>query len=114
MLKMAEKRAFVDAVLRATASSSLFTQDLEDMYADQQAERTARQGASAEAGAQAPQRAAQAATADDGPGSVCPKHNRTWKQNRRGWYCSSKDDSTDDGWCALKPSREWAAAQEVA
>lgn len=28
LLKMAEKRAFVDAVLRATASSSLFTQDL--------------------------------------------------------------------------------------
>lgn len=28
LLKMAEKRAFVDAVLRATASSSLFTQDV--------------------------------------------------------------------------------------
>jgi hypothetical protein len=30
LLKMAEKRAFVDATLRATAASGLFTQDLED------------------------------------------------------------------------------------
>lgn len=32
ILKMAAKRAFVDAVLRVTASSDLFTQDLEDLY----------------------------------------------------------------------------------
>lgn len=31
LLKMAEKRAYVDAVLRATASSGLFTQDMEDI-----------------------------------------------------------------------------------
>ena len=31
MLKMAKKRALVDAVLSATRSSDLFTQDLEDM-----------------------------------------------------------------------------------
>lgn len=31
LLKMAEKRAYVDAVLRATASSGLFSQDMEDM-----------------------------------------------------------------------------------
>jgi hypothetical protein len=30
LLKMAEKRAFVDATLRATAASGLFTQDMED------------------------------------------------------------------------------------
>lgn len=30
LLKMAEKRAFIDATLRATATSGLFTQDLED------------------------------------------------------------------------------------
>lgn len=30
LLKMAEKRAYVDGVLRATASSGLFTQDMED------------------------------------------------------------------------------------
>jgi ssDNA-binding Zn-finger/Zn-ribbon topoisomerase 1 len=31
LLKMGEKRAFIDAALRATASSDLFTQDVEDM-----------------------------------------------------------------------------------
>jgi hypothetical protein len=30
LLKMAEKRAFIDATLRATAASGLFTQDMED------------------------------------------------------------------------------------
>jgi ribosomal protein L37AE/L43A len=35
LLKMAEKRAFVDAVLRATASSSLFTQDVAEEPADE-------------------------------------------------------------------------------
>lgn len=34
LLKMAEKRAYVDAVLRATASSGLFTQDMEDDEGD--------------------------------------------------------------------------------
>jgi hypothetical protein len=34
LLKMAEKRAFVDATLRATAASGLFTQDVEDMPHD--------------------------------------------------------------------------------
>lgn len=31
ILKMSEKRAFIDAVLRATATSALYTQDLEDL-----------------------------------------------------------------------------------
>lgn len=35
LLKMAEKRAFVDAVLRATASSSLFTQDVSEEPIDE-------------------------------------------------------------------------------
>lgn len=35
LLKMSEKRAFVDAVLRATASSGLFTQDVADEPADE-------------------------------------------------------------------------------
>lgn len=34
LLKMAEKRAFVDGVLRATASSGLFTQDMEEDEGD--------------------------------------------------------------------------------
>lgn len=37
LLKMAEKRAYVDAVLRATASSGLFSQDMEDMDDHRQA-----------------------------------------------------------------------------
>lgn len=36
LLKMAEKRSFVDAVLRATASSGLFTQDVAEEPADEQ------------------------------------------------------------------------------
>jgi hypothetical protein len=35
LLKMAEKRAFVDATLRATAASGLFTQDVEDQPRDE-------------------------------------------------------------------------------
>lgn len=35
LLKMAEKRSFVDAVLRATASSGLFTQDMAEEPADE-------------------------------------------------------------------------------
>ena len=34
LLKMAKKRAFVDAVLSATRSSGIFTQDIEDMSGD--------------------------------------------------------------------------------
>ena len=42
LLKMSEKRAFVDAVLRATASSSLFTQDVaEEPLVDNSVETTA-------------------------------------------------------------------------
>lgn len=35
-IKMAQKSAFVDAVIRTTGMSDLFTQDLEDMHLDQQ------------------------------------------------------------------------------
>ena len=38
LLKMAEKRAFVDATLRATAASGLFTQDVEDLPRDPRTE----------------------------------------------------------------------------
>ena len=104
--KMAEKRAFVDGVLRATASSALFTQDLEDLYADRQAAADA----GADAGEQRPQRSAQRATADL-PGDVCPRHNKGWRSNSRGYYCASK--MPDGSWCQEKPSREWVAAQEL-
>ena len=109
ILKMAEKRAFVDGVLRATASSALFTQDLEDMYADQQAARQAGQGASTATEERRDQRAAQRATAEDAP--ICPVHNVAFRQNSRGYYCAKK--MPDGGWCSEKPSREWLAAQEL-
>jgi hypothetical protein len=38
VLKMAKKRAFVDAVITATRSSGIFTQDLEDMARDEEPE----------------------------------------------------------------------------
>lgn len=45
LLKMSEKRAYVDAVLRATAASGLFAQDLEDMgHGQTQAPRQAGNG----------------------------------------------------------------------
>lgn len=112
ILKMAEKRAFVDAVLRATASSSLFTQDLEDLYADPQPQ----QGTAPEAQAQAPQRPAQRPTAESRGASAsdgfCPVHNREWKRNSRGFYCSGK--MPDGDWCNEKPPRAYVAAQELA
>lgn len=52
ILKMAEKRAFVDGVLRATASSGLFTQDVAEEPADEQdyrEEKAASEGAQATA-----------------------------------------------------------------
>jgi predicted RNA-binding Zn-ribbon protein involved in translation (DUF1610 family) len=39
LVKMALKRAFIDATLRATATSGLFSQDLEDMQAEDRTER---------------------------------------------------------------------------
>ena len=105
--KMAEKRAFVDAVLRATASSSLFTQDLEDLYADQQATPDTAPGGTDNA----PQRAAQGLAADTADGAVCPVHNRAWRSNSRGFYCSGKMANGD--WCDEKPSKAWVAAQEL-
>lgn len=50
-------------------------------------------------------------TSDDGR---CPKHGKEWRTNSKGYYDASKDDSTESGWCELKPSQAWAAAQEVA
>lgn len=52
---------------------------------------------------------------DSGDGSdpgKCPKHNRAWKAGQYGYYCSAKDDSTERGYCILKPSKEWAAEHE--
>lgn len=54
---------------------------------------------------------AQRADSND-PDGECPKHHRAWKPGRYGYYCSAKDDSTEKGYCVLKPTKEWAAAHE--
>lgn len=51
-------------------------------------------------------------TSDDG--ARCPKHGKEWRTNRRGYYCATKDENTESGWCEQKPSEAWAASQEVA
>ncbi len=35
----------------------------------------------------------------DGSAPVCPKHNRPMRSGKWGWYCSARDDSTDNGYC---------------
>lgn len=67
---------------------------------------------------QAPSRPAQRAPAPSNgeatEGGACPKHHKEWRTNSKGYYDASKDDSTESGWCELKPSDAWQAAQEVA
>lgn len=46
------------------------------------------------------------------PGGKCPKHNRPWKSGQYGWFCSAKDDSTEKGYCNLKPEPGWVQSQE--
>ena len=60
---------------------------------------------------QAPRQQAQQ-TYSRAPGGQCPKHNRAWKQGNYGWYCSAKDNSTEKGYCILKPDAAWVQSQE--
>jgi hypothetical protein len=48
LIKMASKRAFVDAVLKATCASRLFTQDVEDMKAFNSAQRASETASTAQ------------------------------------------------------------------
>ena len=113
--KMAEKRAFVDGVLRATASSALFTQDLEDMYTGTQADAAPSGEPVPEQAADDPPRAAQRPAADTTDGAYCPVHNKPWRVGRGGgYYCSSRDPNGRNGYCDQKPSAAWVAAQELA
>lgn len=142
LLKMAEKRAHVDGTLRATATSGLFTQDVEDQgpAAVQEAPRAAQEP---QDGSQPPHPAQdttearqerQAAGQDRndpravpprqaapqaGPGQWvagplddrCPKHKKPWRSNSRGWFCPSKDNQTDNGWCVITAHPQWVANQ---
>ena len=54
---------------------------------------------------------------DDAPpwpmvGDHCPKHDKAWRSGRYGWFCAAKDDTTESGYCTLRPSKEWAARAE--
>jgi hypothetical protein len=42
--------------------------------------------------------------------SHCPDHDKAWRQNSKGYYCSTK---VGDGWCKRQPSKAWQAAQEL-
>lgn len=37
----------------------------------------------------------------------CPVHERDWKRNSRGWFCSGKNG--DGSWCDEHPSQAWMA-----
>jgi len=55
--------------------------------------------------------------ADDAPrthsdAGRCPKHDKPWTAGKYGPYCTAKDQSTERGYCALRPPRE--SALEVA
>ncbi len=139
--KIAEKRSFVDGVLRATAASGLFTQDVEDAdhpeHSDRQsfppagARRGGRPTPSRSAAASAPDedaaawaaygtapdeapRAEAVADAPDGVyGPQCPKHKRAWKETAYGQKCTARDESTKSGYCDYRPSRRWVAEHET-
>lgn len=132
LLKMAEKRSFVDGVLRATGTSGLFTQDLDDEPPPPPQDRPQapqdRPGAaapSAPASSSAPQEPegmmgsqerpaprpqAQAPVAQDG--DICQKHRRPWKATRYGWKCTAQDDRGENGYCSNRPTQAWVAAHE--
>lgn len=113
LLKMAEKRAHVDATLRATAASGLFTQDVEDEpatttetpatpapVAEPTPEPVARPGPSAAPPEPIWDMALPAAPAN--AAWVCPVHGAVKvKGGSRGAYCSAKLE--DGSWCPERP-----------
>ena len=71
LLKMAKKRALVDAVLSATRSSGIFTQDMEDLAGEHEAAERAPLKAARPAGRQAPDPRPQWAPAEPGDAPNC-------------------------------------------
>lgn len=69
LVKMAKKRAHIDAALTGTASSDLFSQDLEDHGPEERGTSKPERGKSAKKQPSAP---AAPATTSAGPGSGCP------------------------------------------
>jgi hypothetical protein len=48
--------------------------------------------------------------------SKCPDHNKPYKSGAKGWFCATpveKDGDRVVAWCKRRPSKAWAAAQEL-
>ncbi len=78
ILKIAKKRAFVDAILTATGASRIFTQDVEDMGILSTADSTDAMVESLEDGVNPA-----AKSPADG---MCPEHNTAWVDGKFGLY----------------------------
>lgn len=59
-----------------------------------------------------PQQGQRYPSAAPSPGGQCPRHRKAWKSGQYGWFCSAKDDSTEKGYCNLKPEPAWVQSQE--
>ena len=81
VLKMAEKRALVDATLHAGRLSNLFTQDLEDMTTVVTVEATV---APAAQGTPTPAPLAEPAKQPAISARTCPLHGEQWRTNKNG------------------------------
>jgi hypothetical protein len=126
LVKMAEKRAHIDATLRATATSGLFTQDVEDQPRPAQRATTAGTEDMAETATEAsgsfgdglPEMGEGEPVVDliarDQREGMCPIHHKPWSQknstNGSFWACGTK---TGDVWCKERPSEWWKARHEV-
>lgn len=90
ILKMAKKRALVDAVLTATAASDVFAQDLEDLPQEYVTEEVAGQGRARAAGRTVPQgvkdQAGQVdADTQDLMDDLTEKANNGWESLQKAW-----------------------------
>lgn len=137
LVKMAEKRAHIDATLRATATSGLFTQDVEDGVVGERPRESRSEGngsrsrsseetASRSAGerqsdpdADLPEMATtpeqQAIIERDQREGICPVHRKPWKERKGGKGTFWSDGvKVGDSWCNERPSDWWRARHEVA
>lgn len=140
LVKMAEKRSHIDATLRATATSGLFTQDVEDGVEGATPRSGGNGGGSRSSGETASRSSGERQPASNGqpieddsdlpPVEVteadramierdqregqCPVHHKVWKERKgsRGtfWSCGTK---VGDGWCDERPSEWWQARHET-
>lgn len=119
LVKMAEKRAHIDATLRATATSGLFTQDVEDQPRQRSTPAGTEDAAEAATVASGsfddglPELSDDTIARDQREG-LCPVHHKAWSQRSGSsgsfWSCGAK---TNDVWCKERPSDWWKARHEV-